>query len=172
MICAVLLYIVLAIIKLWHTCTFFEYNHGDQIYYVWSWKLTMVWSISCLLGFNTKWCCNLSLWQAIHCFLSSLWSCITSCTILELTVWSLSCLQVFSTKHCYGLNLCPLTLRTNRVLPLMMVIKYTKLYDPGDYGSVSILPTRFFYLVMIRLTFDLWPWKTIRFLLSWWWSSI
>jgi hypothetical protein len=40
----------------------------------------------------------------------------------------------------------------------MMVIKYTKLYDPGAYGSVSILPIRFFYKVMLR------PWPlTLKF---------
>jgi hypothetical protein len=31
-----------------------------------------------------------------------------------------------------------------RVLPLMMVIKYNKLNGPVAYGSVSILPTKFF----------------------------
>jgi hypothetical protein len=36
----------------------------------------------------------------------------------------------------------PLTLKNNRVLPVMMVMKYTKLYDPKAYCSVSILPTR------------------------------
>jgi hypothetical protein len=52
--------------------------------------------------------------------------------ILELIVQSLSCLQN---------NAKTLTLKTNRVLPLMTVIKYTKLYDPGEYGSISILLT-------------------------------
>ena len=38
-----------------------------------------------------------------------------------------------------------LTLKNNKVPPLTMMIKCTKLYDPEAYGSVSILPTRFFY---------------------------
>ena len=46
-----------------------------------------------------------------------------------------------------------LTLKNNRVILLMMVINYTKLHDSRAYGSVSILPTRFSYLVMLRL----WP---------------
>jgi hypothetical protein len=41
-----------------------------------------------------------------------------------------------------------LTLKHNRVLPLMMVNNSTKLYDPGAYGSISILPKRFTYQVM------------------------
>jgi hypothetical protein len=36
----------------------------------------------------------------------------------------------------------PLTLKNNRALPLIMVIKCTQLYDPYSYRSVSILPTR------------------------------
>jgi hypothetical protein len=32
----------------------------------------------------------------------------------------------------------------------MMVIKYTNLYDPEAYGSVSIVTTRFFNQVMLR----------------------
>ena len=48
-------------------------------------------------------------------------------------------------KYCYDLDPWPLTLKNNRILPLIMVIKYTKLYDSRAYGSVSILPTRFFY---------------------------
>jgi hypothetical protein len=37
----------------------------------------------------------------------------------------------------------PLTLKNNRVLPLMMVINCTRLYDPGAYSLVVILLTRF-----------------------------
>jgi hypothetical protein len=37
-----------------------------------------------------------------------------------------------------------LTLKNSRVLPLTMMIKSTKLYDPEAYGLISILPTRFF----------------------------
>ena len=40
-------------------------------------------------------------------------------------------------------------LEKNRVLPLMMVIKCTRLYDPGAYSLVSILPSGFFYKVML-----------------------
>jgi hypothetical protein len=36
-------------------------------------------------------------------------------------------------------------LKNIRTRPLMMVIKCTKLYDAGDYGSVSILPKGFFF---------------------------
>jgi hypothetical protein len=32
--------------------------------------------------------------------------------------------------------------RNNLKIPLLMMIKYTKLNDPGAYGSVYILPTR------------------------------
>jgi hypothetical protein len=79
-----------------------------------------------------------------------------NCMILRLTVRSLSCpcpTRVFYWRH------WSLTFRCNRVLPLIMVIKSTKLYDPEAYGSVSILPTRifFFYWLLLRL----WPWKTI-----------
>jgi hypothetical protein len=35
-------------------------------------------------------------------------------------------------------------LKNNRILPLMMVIKYTKFYDTEAYSSVSILLTRLF----------------------------
>jgi hypothetical protein len=37
-----------------------------------------------------------------------------------------------------------LTLKNNRFLPLIMVIKFTNLYDSEAYSLVSILPTRFF----------------------------
>jgi hypothetical protein len=59
--------------------------------------------------------------------------------ILELKVRSLSCLQGFSTEQCRTL-----TLKNNILLSLMMVIKYTKMYDLGAYGSVSVLSKRFF----------------------------
>ena len=36
-------------------------------------------------------------------------------------------------------------LNKNWVIPLMMVIKCTRLYDPGAYSLVSILPKGFFY---------------------------
>jgi hypothetical protein len=57
-------------------------------------------------------------------------------------------------------------MKNKRVLPLIIAINCTKLYDPGAYGSVYILPTKFSYYIMPRL----WPWKTIGFFfLSWWW---
>jgi uncharacterized membrane protein len=43
-----------------------------------------------------------------------------------------------------------MTLTNKKLLFLIMVIKSTKLYDPEAYGSVSILPTRFFYQVILR----------------------
>ena len=50
------------------------------------------------------------------------------------------------------------TLKNNRHLSLIMLINWTKLYDPGAFGSVCILPTTFSYYVTIRL----WP-KTSDF---------
>jgi hypothetical protein len=55
---------------------------------------------------------------------------------LKLTVWSLlSCLQC----------LLLVTLKNNRIFPLMMVIKWTKLYDPKPYSSVSHNPAYKFW---------------------------
>jgi hypothetical protein len=53
-------------------------------------------------------------------------------------------------------NATTLTFKDNKVFPLMTVIKYTMLYDSRAYGSVSILPSRFFLVSNATiLTFDL-----------------
>ena len=50
------------------------------------------------------------------------------------------------------------------VLPLMMAIKCTRLYDPRAYSLVSILPKGFFLLSnAMTLTFDLRPRNTIGY---------
>jgi hypothetical protein len=93
---------------------------------------------------------------------------------LKVTVRSLSRIQGLSTKWCYGLDLWPLTLKNNRVPPLMMVIKCTILVvwpwslRFGFYPAYKV----FLQSDATALAFDLWPWKTIGFLLSWWWSSV
>ena len=94
-------------------------------------------------------------WKTIRFLLSRWWSSVPSCMTLKHTVQSLSCLQGFSTKWCYSLDLSPLTLKNNRVPPILMVIKCTKLYDPEAYGSVSIPPTSFSTKWCYSL--DLWP---------------
>jgi hypothetical protein len=73
-----------------------------------------------------------------------------NCKILEITFWSQYC----PTRFFYLVILRPWPLtsdpKNNSVLRLMMLIKYTKLYDPGVYGSVSLLPEKLFYKVMLR----------------------
>jgi hypothetical protein len=58
-----------------------------------------------------------------------------------LTVWSL--IPTYNVFLLYNATTLTSDLKNNRVFPLMMVIMYTKLYDPRAYGSVSILHTRF-----------------------------
>ena len=58
-------------------------------------------------------------------------------------VQSVSCLQCLTTM-CYGdLDLCPLTLKINRVCPLAISSKCTKFEGPSLNGSVCIVFTRF-----------------------------
>jgi hypothetical protein len=83
---------------------------------------------------------------------------VIKCTNLydrKLMVQSLSCLQDFNSNWCYDLDFLPLSSKNYRVLPLIMVIKYTNLYVPKAYCLVFILPTRFFYKVMLQ------PWPLI-----------
>ena len=97
-------------------------------------------------------------------------------------VQSVSCLQdilsLFPTMWKYDLDLWPPALQNFKHLPLIMVINCIKLYDPGAYGSFSILPTTFSYYGTIRpwpLTSDLenlsscyqvvwsWSWRFILY---------
>ena len=55
----------------------------------------------------------------------------------------------------YDIDLCSPTLKNKRVLPLIMLMNCTKLYDPGTLGSFRILLTTFFYNVTVR------PWPLI-----------
>jgi hypothetical protein len=114
-------------------------------------KYVMVWSVSCIQDFDSKWCYNLDLWPwpAIGCFIM-----VTKHTKLyDPGVFGLVSINT-ACKVFLQVMLQPrlLTLKNNSALPLMMVIKCTKLYDPRVCCSASILPIRFFskYLVMLQ----------------------
>ena len=70
--------------------------------------------------------------------------------------------------HC-DLDLWPLTFKINRVHPLTMVNMSAKFDKEIHNGLVSIVFTSLFsYMSIVTLTFDLWPPKSIGFiLLSW-----
>jgi hypothetical protein len=108
----------------------------------WILKLTGL-SMSCLQNLSTEQYCDLDLcpWKAVGIFLSSWWSNVLSCMILNLTLWSLSCQQGFNTNSCYRIDLWPLTL-TKNVFFVRSWRSCTNWYDPVAYGSVFILPTR------------------------------
>jgi hypothetical protein len=91
-------------------------------------------SLSCLQNFNTKWCLTFELKKKKKVFLSSGWLSVSSYVILKLMVPSLACQQGFST----------MTLKNNKILPLIMVIKLTSCMILWNV-SVSILPTNFFF---------------------------
>jgi hypothetical protein len=116
-------------------------------YVVWScqWKLTVVLSISYLKEFNTEWCYYFDLDEQYAAFFNH-------CDQAYKVVWFWSLWFDFYTAYKVFLltNATTSTLKNNRVLSFMTVIK---LYNPWAYGSVSILPTRFFYEVMLQL----WP---------------
>jgi hypothetical protein len=65
----------------------------------------------------------------------------------------------------------PLTLKNNRVPPLMIMMNCTKLYDPEVKHTVRSLSCLQGFSTKRCYSLDLWPWK-IRFLLSWWWSIV
>jgi hypothetical protein len=121
----------------------------------------MVWSISCVKTFNTKWCYNLKiwLWHAIHCFLSLLWSSIPSFMILELNVRSLSCLQILSTLA-FSFDLW-------RKEPLRFFLSW---WWPTILSCLIFVLTvwslscvqGFSLSNATTLSFDLWPWIAIR----------
>ena len=133
---------------------------------------------SCLQRFPTKWHYDLDLWpptlknnkaSSSH-HSNQLYQVVWSWSI---TVRSVSRLQRFLNTWHYELDLWPTTLKNNRDLPLTMVINYTKLYDPGTYGSFCIPAYNVFLLSdTTTLTFDLRPWKTIGIFLSSWWSIV
>jgi hypothetical protein len=135
----------------------------------------IVQSLACLQGFSTKWCYGLDkqwcssshdgdqvyqviwpytirfgLYPAYKVFL--LIDATTLTFVLEkqwcssshdgdqvdLTTYGSVC--ILPTRF-FEVMLRPWPLTNNRVPPLIMVIKYTKLYGPTAYGSVSILRT-------------------------------
>ena len=70
--------------------------------------------------------------------------------------------------HC-GLHLWPVTSKINRVHPLTMVNMSAKFDEEAHNGLVSIVFTSLFqYILIVTLTFDLWPPKSIGFILSLW----
>jgi hypothetical protein len=143
-------------------------HHGDRVYIVvWPWSLLFnLWLsktrafflspwwlsvTSCMIlnlmvvsilppRFYTKWHYNIDLWPwKSGIFLSS-----TKLYDSE-AYGSFSILRNATT-----LTFWPLTMKNNKLHPLIMVIKCTKVYDPEMYGSISILPIRFFYWVMLQ----------------------
>ena len=113
--------------------------------------------------------CNLDLWpwKSIG-FILSLWTiCVWSLMKIHSTTWSLLCSQGYS--HICPLWPLPLTFKIKRVHPLIMCNMCMK-FDENTLNSfVSIMFTRLFpYLSIVTLTFDLWPWKSISFILSSW----
>ena len=67
------------------------------------------------------------------------------------------------------LDLWPLTSKINRVHPLTMVNMSAKSDKEIHNGLVSIMFTSLFpYMSIVTLTFDLWPPKSIGFILSSW----
>jgi hypothetical protein len=72
----------------------------------------------------------------------------------KLTVRSLTCKQCFNSKCCNDIELWPLTLKNKTLYSLIMVIMCTKLYDYEAYSSASIMPTMFFYKVLLHIR----PW--------------
>ena len=70
--------------------------------------------------------------------------------------------------HC-DLDLWPLTSKINRVHPLTMVNMSAKFDKEIHNGLVSIVFTSSFqYMSIVTLTFDLWPPKSLGFILSPW----
>jgi hypothetical protein len=64
--------------------------------------------------------------------------------------WGLRCFGPYLAKKALILDDDAFTLTlTNMLLSFIMVTKYTNLYDPGAYDLVSILPTGFFYKVIL-----------------------
>ena len=121
--------------------------HGDQLYQVVrSWGLWFsLYSAYNVFLLRDKTTFDQQLWKTIIIFLSSWWSIVPSCMIMELKVHSVSCLQYYPTMWQYDLDRWPTTLKNNWHLPLNMVINCTKLYDPGAInGSFCILPTTVF----------------------------
>ena len=70
--------------------------------------------------------------------------------------------------HC-DLDLWPPTSKINRVHPLTMCNMSAKFVKQIQNGLVSIVFTSLFpYMSIVTLTFDLWPQKSIGFILSSW----
>ena len=110
-------------------------------------------SYSCL----SEWYYDLDLWPWIRIciFLLSWWHIVSFYKILELLIQSVSCLQhilsCFPTMWQFDLDLWPPTIKITKLLPLIMVINCTKLYDSGAWTvSFCPLPTKCPYYVMIR----------------------
>ena len=67
----------------------------------------------------------------------------------------------------------PLTSKINRIYPLTMTNMYGKFDEKAHKGLVSILFTSLFqYMSIVTLTFDLWPPKSIGFILSLKWTCL
>ena len=82
-----------------------------------------------------------------------------------------------SCSHAY-FHICPLwpwplTFKINRVHPLTMPNMSAKFDQEAHNGLVSIVFTSLFpYMSIVTLTFDLWPPKSIGFILSPWWTRL
>ena len=63
------------------------------------------------------------------------------------------------------LDLWPLTSKLSRVHPLTMANMYVKFDEEAHNSLISILFTSLFPYLFVTLTFDLWPLKSIGFIL-------
>ena len=100
-------------------------------------------------------------------------TCLQSLTVKQTTFQSLSCSQCYF--HIRQLWPWPLhlTSKINRVHPLVMINMSAKFKEDAHNGSVSIVFTRLLlFKSIMALTFDLWPPKSIGFILSSYWICL
>ena len=100
-------------------------------------------------------------------------TCLQSLTVKQTTFQSPSCSQCYF--HIRQLWPWPLhlTSKINRVHPLVIINMSAKFDEDAHNGSVSIVLTRLLLLKsIVALTFDLWPPKSIGFILSSYWICL
>ena len=103
--------------------------------------------------------------KSIGFILSSWLTCLPSLTKKYTTVLSLSCSQAYF--HICPLWPWPMTSKINRIYRLIMVNMSAKFDKEICNGVVSIVFTSLFpYMSILTLTFDLWPPKSIGFIVS------
>ena len=136
-------------------------------------SLYPAYNVSChvfLLCDNTTLTFNHRLWKTIRIFLSSCWSIVPSCMIVEQMVQYVSSLKFilprFPTMWKFNLDLWPTILNNKMRLPRIMVINCTELYDPGAYRSLYPDYNVFVQYDSTTVTFDQRPWKRIGIFLS------